>query len=150
MAMTISGEERIAAPIETVWNALNDPSILKASIPGCENLERISDTQLAAVVLLKIGPIKARFKGEVELSKLNPPNSYTISGEGKGGVAGFARGGADVSLASEGPDFTVLTYKAKADVGGKMAQLGGRLIEPTSKKLASQFFSNFNREVSGK
>jgi carbon monoxide dehydrogenase subunit G len=101
------------------------------------------------VVTLKIGPIKARFNGEVELKNLNPPHSYTIQGEGKGGVAGFAKGGADVTLAEDGADVTVLTYQAKADVGGKIAQLGSRLIDSTSQKLAAQFFSSFNAKVSG-
>ncbi|WP_309085925.1 carbon monoxide dehydrogenase subunit G [Chelativorans sp.] len=149
MAMIIEGEERIAAPVETVWRALNDPEVLKDCIPGCETLEKKSDTEFVAAVSLKIGPIKARFNGAVELTNLNPPHSYTISGEGKGGVAGFAKGGADVSLKADGADTTILTYKAKADVGGKMAQLGGRLIESTSKKLASQFFADFNARVSG-
>ncbi|WEX09404.1 carbon monoxide dehydrogenase subunit G [Chelativorans sp. AA-79] len=149
MAMVIEGEERIAAPVETVWRALNDPEVLKDCIPGCQSLEKKSDTEFAAVVSLKIGPIKARFNGGVELTNLNPPRSYTISGEGKGGVAGFAKGGADVSLKEDGPDATILSYQAKADVGGKMAQLGGRLIESTSKKLASQFFADFNARVSG-
>lgn len=148
MAVDMSGEERIEAPIETVWAALNDPEILRACIPGCESLEKTSETELAATVSLKIGPIKAKFQGEVELKNLNPPNSYTIAGEGKGGIAGFAKGGADVTLAEDGPDATVLTYTAKADVGGKIAQLGSRLIQSTSKKLASQFFSEFNKVVS--
>ena len=148
MAMIIEGEERIAAPVETVWRALNDPDVLKDCIPGCDSLEKKSDTEFSAVVSLKIGPIKARFNGEVQLTDLNPPNSYTISGEGKGGVAGFAKGGADVSLKEDGHGSTVLTYKAKADIGGKMAQLGGRLIESTSKKLTAQFFANFNARVS--
>ncbi|WP_163270430.1 CoxG family protein [Chelativorans alearense] len=149
MAMIIEGEERIEAPVETVWRALNDPDVLKDCIPGCEELEKSSDTEFAATVSLKIGPIKARFNGAVELTNLNPPHSYTISGEGKGGVAGFAKGGADVSLKEDGLDATILTYQAKADVGGKMAQLGSRLIQSTSKKLAGQFFSNFNARVSG-
>ncbi|WP_028032281.1 carbon monoxide dehydrogenase subunit G [Chelativorans sp. J32] len=149
MAMIIEGEEKIAAPVEAVWRALNDPAVLKECIPGCESLEKKSDTQFSAVVSLKIGPIKARFNGEVELTNLNPPHSYTISGEGKGGVAGFAKGGADVALKEDGPETTILSYQAKADVGGKMAQLGGRLIESTSKKLASQFFADFNTRVSG-
>jgi carbon monoxide dehydrogenase subunit G len=148
MAMNIKGEEKIPAPIDKVWAALNDPDVLKDSIPGCQSLEKKSDTELAAVVLLKIGPIKAKFNGEVELKNLNPPHSYTIQGEGKGGIAGFAKGGADVSLAEEGPDSTLLSYSAKADVGGKLAQLGSRLIESTSKKLASQFFRNFSKKVS--
>lgn len=148
MAMNIQGEEKIPAPIGKVWEALNDPRVLKESIPGCESLEKKSDTEMAAIVLLKIGPIKARFNGAVELKNLNPPHSYTIQGEGKGGIAGFAKGGADVSLAEDGPDNTVLAYTAKADVGGKIAQLGSRLIESTSKKLAAQFFKNFNKKVS--
>jgi carbon monoxide dehydrogenase subunit G len=147
MAMEIEGEERIAAPVETVWKALNDPDVLKDCIPGCESLEKTSDTEFAATVSLKIGPIKAKFNGAVELTNLNPPHSYTISGEGKGGVAGFAKGGADVSLKEDGADATILSYKASADVGGKMAQLGGRLIQSTSKKLAGQFFSDFNERV---
>jgi carbon monoxide dehydrogenase subunit G len=122
--------------------------VLKVCIPGCQSLEKKSDNELAATVVLKIGPIKANFVGEVTLTNLNPPNSYTISGEGKGGIAGFARGGADVTLAADGDDDTVLTYTAKADVGGKIAQLGSRLITSTSKKLAGQFFSSFNEKVS--
>ncbi|MCR4268580.1 carbon monoxide dehydrogenase subunit G [Nitratireductor sp. ZSWI3] len=149
MAMVIEGEERIEAPVQAVWQALNDPEVLKDCIPGCEELEKTSDTEFAATVALKIGPIKARFNGAVELTNLNPPHSYTISGEGKGGVAGFAKGGADVTLTEDGPGATILTYSAKADVGGKMAQLGSRLIQSTSKKLAGQFFSDFNTRVSG-
>jgi uncharacterized protein len=149
MAMIIEGEERIEAPVQKVWEALNDPDILRECIPGCESLDKKSDTEMAAVVSLKIGPIKAKFNGEVQLVNLNPPHSYTIQGEGKGGIAGFAKGGADVSLKEDG-DATILTYAAKADVGGKMAQLGSRLITSTSKKLAGEFFSNFNAKVSGK
>ena len=147
MAMVIEGEERIEAPVAKVWAGLNDPVILKACIPGCDSLEKKSDTELEAVVTLKIGPIKARFNGEVQLTNLNPPHSYTIVGEGKGGIAGFAKGGADVTLKEDGPDATILTYSAKADVGGKMAQLGSRLIASTSKKLAGEFFSTFNEQV---
>jgi carbon monoxide dehydrogenase subunit G len=146
--MIIEGEERIEAPVQTVWEALNDPEILRECIPGCESLDKKSDTEMSAVVSLKIGPIKARFNGEVQLINLNPPHSYTIQGEGKGGIAGFAKGGADVSLKEDG-GATILTYAAKADVGGKMAQLGSRLITSTSKKLAGEFFSNFNAKVSG-
>lgn len=149
MALVIEGEERIEAPIGKVWEALNDAETLKACIPGCESLEKTSDNELSATVTLKIGPIKAKFNGAVELKNLNPPHSYTIQGEGKGGIAGFAKGGADVSLSEESPDVTVLRYAAKADVGGKIAQLGSRLIDSTSKKLAGQFFSSFNEKVSG-
>ena len=146
--MDLTGEERIAASRDTVWKALNDPEILRACIPGCESLEKISDTELEATVGVKIGPVKARFNGKVQLTNLNPPSSYTISGEGKGGVAGFAKGGADVTLIEEGSE-TVLAYVVNADVGGKIAQLGSRLIASTSKKLATQFFENFNAAVSG-
>ena len=148
MAVNMDGEERIDAPIGKVWEALNDPEILKACIPGCESLDKKSERELAATVALKIGPIKARFNGEVELKNLKPPHSYTIEGEGKGGIAGFAKGGADVALKEDG-DGTILSYTAKADVGGKMAQLGSRLIQSTSKKLAAQFFADFNKKVSG-
>jgi len=149
MALVIEGEERIAAPIDRVWEALNDPQVLKECIPGCESLEKTSDNGMAATVTLKIGPIKAKFAGAVELKNLKPPHGYTIEGEGKGGIAGFARGGADVTLEEDGPGTTVLRYAAKADVGGKIAQLGSRLITSTSKKLAGQFFSSFNETVSG-
>lgn len=148
MALVIEGEERISAPLEKVWAALNDPAVLKESIPGCQSLEKKSDTELAATVVLKVGPIKATFNGEVTLKNLNPPHSYTIQGEGKGGIAGFAKGGADVKLTADGPDATILNYEAKADVGGKIAQLGSRLITSTSKKLAGEFFSTFNEKVS--
>lgn len=147
MALVIEGEERIAAPVDTVWAALNDPAVLKEAIPGCKDLEMKSPTEMAATVVLKIGPIKATFQGEVTLKNLNPPNSYTIQGEGKGGIAGFAKGGADVTLTADGDDATVLRYAAKADVGGKIAQLGSRLITSTSKKLAGQFFSTFGEKV---
>ncbi|WP_353643155.1 carbon monoxide dehydrogenase subunit G [Mesorhizobium sp. WSM2239] len=149
MSLVIEGEERISAPIHKVWEALNDADVLRASIPGCQSLEKKSDSELAATVVLKIGPIKATFAGGVTLANLNPPHSYTISGEGKGGVAGFAKGAADVRLVEDGPGTTVLTYEAKADVGGKIAQLGSRLIQSTSKKLAGQFFATFNEKVSG-
>jgi carbon monoxide dehydrogenase subunit G len=149
MALVIEGEERIAASVERVWQALNDPAVLRECIPGCQNLEKKSDTEFAATVVLKIGPIKATFAGEVMLKNLNPPLSYRIEGEGKGGIAGFAKGGADVTLNGDGADATVLKYAAKADVGGKIAQLGSRLIDSTSKKLAGEFFSTFNQKVSG-
>ena len=147
MALVIEGEERIEAPLQKVWDALNDPDVLKACIPGCQSLEKQGDN-LAATVVLKVGPIKATFNGEVTLKNLKPPHSYTIQGEGKGGIAGFAKGGADVTQTADGPDVTVLKYEAKADVGGKIAQLGSRLITSTSKKLAGQFFSTFNEKVS--
>ncbi|ASY54987.1 carbon monoxide dehydrogenase subunit G [Sinorhizobium sp. CCBAU 05631] len=146
--MDITGEERIAARREAVWRCLNDPEILKRCIPGCQAIEAVSPTELTAVVKVKIGPVSATFNGTVMLSNLNPPESYRISGEGKGGIAGFAKGGADVMLA-EASDETVLRYDVKAEVGGKLAQLGSRLIDSTAKKLAQQFFANLNLAVSG-
>lgn len=146
--MDMTGEYRIPAPREQVWAALNDPETLKASLPGCQSLEKVSDREFAATVVAKVGPVQAKFNGNVTLSNLNPPESYTISGEGKGGAAGFAKGGADVRLLEEG-EVTVLTYTAKADVGGKLAQLGSRLIDGTAKKMADEFFNNFSRQVAG-
>jgi carbon monoxide dehydrogenase subunit G len=146
--MDMTGEYRIPASREKVWAALNDPDTLKASLPGCESLEKISDQEFVAAVVAKVGPVKAKFNGNVTLSNLNPPESYTISGEGKGGAAGFAKGGADVRLVEEGAA-TILTYTAKADVGGKLAQLGSRLIDGTARKMADEFFDNFARQVAG-
>ena len=140
--MDMSGEERIAAPREAVWAALNDPEVLKACIPGCQSLTMKSPTELEATVKIKIGPVSATFNGEVTLSNLNPPESYTISGEGKGGIAGFAKGGADVRLAEDG-DGTILSYDVKAQIGGKLAQLGQRLINSAAKKTADDFFAKF-------
>jgi uncharacterized protein len=146
--MDMTGQYRIPAPRERVWAALNDPATLQASLPGCQSLEKVSDREFAAVVLAKVGPVQAKFNGNVTLSNLNPPESYRISGEGKGGAAGFAKGGADVTLIEEG-EVTVLTYTARADVGGKLAQLGSRLIDGTAKKMADEFFDNFSRQVAG-
>lgn len=146
--MDMTGEERIAARRDAVWQSLNDPDILRRCIPGCQSLEMKSPTELAAVVKVKIGPVSATFNGHVTLSNLSAPASYTISGEGKGGIAGFAKGGADVTLSEEG-DETVLRYDVKAEVGGKIAQLGSRLIDSTARKLAHQFFADFNLAVSG-
>ncbi len=144
--MDMTGTQRIEAPRNVVWAALNDPNILKQSIPGCESIEKLSNTEMKAKVTLKIGPVKASFTGKVTLSDIDPPNGYTITGEGSGGAAGFARGGAKVRLAEEGAA-TVLSYEVKADVGGKLAQLGGRLIDGTAKKLAGEFFEKFSQVV---
>jgi uncharacterized protein len=144
--MEMTGEYRIPAARDQVWAALNDPETLKASLPGCESLEKVSEREFVATVVAKVGPVKAKFNGNVVLSNLNPPQGYTISGEGKGGAAGFAKGGADVSLTEDG-DITVLTYTAKADVGGKLAQLGSRLIDGTAKKMADEFFDNFRQQL---
>ena len=140
--MELKGEYRIPAPRDQVWAMLNDPGVLRECIPGCESLEGSPGEGFSARVTTKVGPVKATFNGAVTLSNVNAPESYTISGEGKGGVAGFAKGGADVHLAADGGD-TVLTYVANAQVGGKLAQLGGRLIDSTAKKLADQFFACF-------
>lgn len=140
--MEFSGEYRIPAPRQKVWEALNDPAILQQAIPGCESLEKTSDTELKATVRMRVGPVSAKFGGKVTLSDFDPPNSYRISGEGQGGAAGFAKGGAVVKLADDGGG-TVLTYTADAQVGGKIAQVGARLIEGTAKKLADEFFSKF-------
>jgi uncharacterized protein len=144
--MDMTGEYRIAATREKVWAALNDPDVLRASIPGCQSLDKVSDNEFAARVVAKVGPVKSTFNGHVTLTNINAPESYTISGEGKGGAAGFAKGGADVSLKEESGE-TVLSYTAKADVGGKLAQLGSRLIDGTAKKMADEFFANFQQQV---
>ncbi|MDM9626170.1 carbon monoxide dehydrogenase subunit G [Rhizobium sp. S152] len=147
--MDLIGEERITAPRDIVWAALNDPEVLKQCIPGCQTLELKSPTELTAAVKLKVGPVSATFNGEVTLSNINAPESYTIFGEGKGGIAGFAKGGADVVLKEDGAE-TILQYAARAQVGGKIAQLGARLVDSTSQKLARQFFSDFNAAVSAR
>jgi carbon monoxide dehydrogenase subunit G len=145
--MTMTGEYVLTAEPATVWEKLNDPEALKACIPGCEELETTEDGGFRAVVKVKVGPVKATFKGKVTLSDLDPPHGYTISGEGEGGVAGFAKGGAKVRLL-EIPEGTKLTYDVEAQVGGKLAQLGGRLINGVAKKYADDFFANFVQVVS--
>jgi carbon monoxide dehydrogenase subunit G len=145
--MKMSGTRLLDAPRQEVWAKLNDPDVLKRCIPGCESLEKVSDTELTAVVAVKIGPMKARFNGDVRLEDLNPPESYRITGSGKGGAAGSASGGADVRL-SEVDGGTELGYDVDASVKGKLAQLGSRLIDATAAKLANEFFDNFAAEVS--
>ena len=144
--MDMTGEQRIEASREKVWAALNDPEVLKGCIPGCQTIEKLSDSEMKATVTLKIGPVKASFAGKVTLSDLDPPKSYTISGEGTGGVAGFAKGGAKVRLEEDGAA-TILHYEVNAQVGGKIAQLGARLIDGTAKKLAGDFFTTFSKAV---
>ena len=141
--MKMTDEIRIEASREQVFAALNDPEILRKAIPGCQELDQTSETELTATVQAKVGPVKATFRGAVTLSDINPPESYIISGEGKGGAAGFAKGKAKVSLAEDGAA-TILKYEVDAEVGGKLAQVGGRLIEGTSKKLAGDFFETFS------
>jgi len=146
MAMTMTGEVQLPASRETVWQKLNDPDTLKATIPGCESLEKVSDTAFQAVAVTKIGPVKARWKGKVTLTDLNPPVSYKIVGEGEGGVAGFAKGAATVAL-SDKDGGTLLTYNVDAQIGGKLAQLGQRLINGAAKKMADEFFQKFAASV---
>jgi carbon monoxide dehydrogenase subunit G len=143
--MELTGEQTIPAPREQVWTALNDPEILKRCIPGCQDIQKVSDTELTAKVGLAVGPVKATFNGRVTLSDLDPPNGYKISGEGQGGVAGFGRGSAVVRLADD-PAGTRLSYSADAAVGGKLAQIGSRLVEATARKLADEFFTRFAAE----
>lgn len=144
--MDLKDEIVINAPREVVYDALNDPAVLQECIPGCEELTKHSDTELEARVVLKIGPVKAKFKGKVTLNPDNPPEHFSLTGEGNGGAAGFAKGGADVVL-EEHPEGTLLRYDATADIGGKLAQLGNRLVQGTAKKLSAKFFDNFAKHV---
>jgi carbon monoxide dehydrogenase subunit G len=145
--MDMSGERRIQAPRKKVWDALNDPAVLKASIPGCESLEKLAENELKATAAVKIGPIAARFTGKVQLLDLDPPNAYRIEGEGQGGVAGFAKGGAAVRLTDGEAGVTVLAYDVKAQVGGKLAQLGTRLIDASARQMADAFFDRFAAQL---
>src|SRR6266853_3815468 len=148
MAMTMNGQVQLAASRDVVWAKLYDPEVLKSCIPGSAQLDKISESEFQAIATVKVGPVKARWKGKVRLSDLDPPNSYRISGEGEGGVAGFAKGGATVAL-SDRDGGTLLTYNVEAQIGGKLAQLGQRLINGSAKKLADEFFSNFAKAVQG-
>jgi uncharacterized protein len=144
--MEMTGEQLIALPQPEVWRALNDPEILKACIPGCEAIDKTSDNEYRVAMTAAVGPVKAKFSGKLVLSDLQPPNSYSLSFEGSGGAAGFGKGGAHVSLKPEGAG-TRLSYTAKASVGGKLAQVGSRLIDGVAKKMADDFFTAFNRKV---
>lgn len=146
MAMTMNGEVELAAPRQKVWEMLNDPAVLKTCIPGCQELTMVNDREFEAVAKNKIGPVSATFKGRVTLSDLDPPNGYRISGQGDGGVAGFAKGGATVAL-SDKDGGTLLTYAVEAQIGGKLAQLGQRLVNGAAKKLADEFFERFAEAV---
>src|SRR5271170_309292 len=147
MAMTMNGEVQLAAPVQTVWEKLNDTETLKACIPGCEQLDKTGDNEMSAIATVKIGPVKAKFKGKVTLSDLDPPNGYKISGQGDGGVAGFVTGGATVKLEPKDGG-TLLSYAVEAQIGGKLAQLGQRLVNGAAKKLADDFFKKFAASVS--
>jgi uncharacterized protein len=144
--MEMTGEFRILAPRQRVWEGLNDPEVLKQCIPGCQTLEKVSDTEFNGRVVASVGPVRATFGGKVTLSDLDPPQGYTISGEGSGGVAGFAKGGAKVDLAEDGAA-TLLTYAVQAQVGGKLAQVGSRLIDGVARKMANDFFGRFAEAV---
>ncbi|HYG87713.1 MAG TPA: carbon monoxide dehydrogenase subunit G [Azospirillum sp.] len=146
--MDMTGTHRIEAPRERVWAALNDADVLRQCIPGCEEVQKLSDTEFTAKVQAKVGPVSARFNGKVILSDLDPPNGYTIAGEGSGGAAGFGKGGAIVRL-TEDDGATVLTYEAHAQVGGKLAQIGSRLVDGTARKMADDFFTRFSALVGG-
>jgi carbon monoxide dehydrogenase subunit G len=147
--MDMTGEEKIPAPRQAVWAALNDVEMLKQCIPGCQSLEKLSDTEMTAKVKVGIGPVRATFTGKVTLSDLDPPNGYQLTGEGSGGLAGHAKGGATVHLSDDGVG-TLMRYQAKAEVGGRLAQLGGRLIDSAAKKLTDEFFDKFAAVVGEK
>jgi hypothetical protein len=146
--MDMTGAYQISAPRRKVWDALNDPEILKQCIPGCDEIDKLSDTEMTAKVTARVGPVRAHFAGKVTLSDLDPPNGYRISGEGTGGPAGFAKGGATVQLVDDG-EGTKLSYTVEAHVGGKLAQIGSRLIDATARKMADEFFSHFAAIVGG-
>ena len=145
--MQMNDSQRIPASRDKVWAALNDPDVLKRCIPGCQSLEVTAPNEMTATVVFRVGPVKATFNGKVTLTDIDAPNSYRIIGEGAGGVAGFAKGGAKVRLEEEAPDVTILHYETEAQIGGKLAQLGSRLIDSTSRKLAANFFENFAAAV---
>ena len=144
--MEMTGEQLIHASQADTWAALNDPEMLKACVSGCESIERASDTEYVVQMTARVGPVSAKFKGKLNLSNLNPPHSYSIAFEGQGGVAGFAKGGADVSLTPQG-HATKLSYKVKANVGGKLAQIGSRLVDAAANKVANDFFIAFNEKM---
>ena len=146
--MKMNGEIRVPTDRETVWRALNDPEVLKECLPGCQEIEKTSETEMTATLVIKVGPVKATFAGGVTLSDLDPPNGYTISGQGQGGAAGFASGEAKVRLVADGGE-TVVHYDVDAKVGGKLAQIGSRLIDSTSKKLSKQFFDSLAEKLGG-
>jgi uncharacterized protein len=144
--MEMSGQKLILEPRETVWKALNDPEILRNCVPGCQSLEKTSDSEMIATATLRVGPVSAKFGGKISLSELNAPISYRITGEGQGGVAGFAKGTAFITL-DEAEGGTTLSYSVEAQVGGKLAQLGGRLIDATARKMSEAFFEKFASEI---
>ena len=145
--MDMKGEQLIPALQADVWQALNDPAVLRACVPGCETIDLVGPNEYMVMMVARVGPVSAKFKGKLTLSDINPPQSYSISFEGQGGAAGFAKGGAQVRLSPEGEN-TKLSYDVKANVGGKLAQIGSRLVDAAAKKVANDFFKNFNQKVS--
>ena len=146
--MEMKGEQLIPAPQQTVWNGLNDPATLKACVPGCEEIKPVGDNEYTVLMVARVGPVSAKFKGRLMLSDIKPPTSYALAFDGQGGAAGFAKGGATVKLSTQG-EGTVLAYDVKANVGGKLAQIGSRLIDAAAKKVADEFFGNFVRKFTG-
>jgi uncharacterized protein len=144
--MEMKGEQLIPAPQQVVWDALNDPEVLRACVPGCESIEKSGDNEYQVLMVARVGPVSAKFKGKLTLADINPPSSYSISFEGQGGAAGFAKGSAQVKLSSEGAH-TKLSYEVKANVGGKLAQIGSRLVDAAARKVADDFFRNFNQKA---
>jgi uncharacterized protein len=144
----MTGEQRIAASQQDTWNALNDPEVLKACVPGCESIARVNDNEYQVHMTARVGPVSARFRGRLSIFDVNAPNSYSLAFEGQGGAAGFAKGAAQVKLSPEGNDQTRLAYDVKANVGGKLAQIGSRLVDAAAKKVADEFFRNFNEKMS--
>ncbi len=144
--MEMSGEQIVPAPRQAVWEALNDPEVLKASVPGCESIDKTGENEYAVLMVARVGPVSAKFRGKLTLSDIKPPESYSLAFEGQGGAAGFAKGGASVRLAEQGVE-TRLSYDVKANVGGKLAQIGSRLVDAAAKKVADDFFRNFNQKV---
>ena len=144
----MTGEQRIPASQQDTWTALNDPEILKSCVPGCESITRVNDNEYNVLMVAKVGPVSAKFRGRMSLSEIKPPHSYSLAFEGQGGPAGFAKGAAQVKLTSLAPDETKLSYDVKANVGGKLAQIGSRLVDAAAKKVADDFFQNFTRRMS--
>ena len=146
--MEMTGEQRIAASQQDTWKALNDPEVLKACVPGCESIARVNDNEYQVQMTARVGPVSAKFRGRLSIFDVNAPNSYSLAFEGQGGAAGFAKGAAQVKLSPEGNDQTRLAYEVKANVGGKLAQIGSRLVDAAAKKVADEFFRNFNQKMS--
>jgi len=144
----MTGEQLVPASQQDTWNALNDPEVLKASVPGCESIARVNDNEFQVQMTARVGPVSAKFRGRLSIFDLKPPHSYSLAFEGQGGAAGFAKGAAQVKLFPEGKDQTRLAYEVKANVGGKLAQIGSRLVDAAAKKVADEFFQNFNQRMS--